>query len=259
MMRRSLVILAVLATACSGVADQPPVPTTSGPPPTSTTPIPTTVTTEARPVWDGYQATNREPATLAAVARQPLEVFESPGQAEPKLTLEPETILGTVRVLGVLGEPVDGWLEVMLPVRPNGSTGWVRANNVSLYAVDGEIHVDLSDRELRYTVDGVELFVSEVGIGSDYAETPTGTFFVTDRVTMNNPGSPWGPNALGLSAHSNTITEFNGGDGIIGIHGTDNPGSIGRNISLGCIRLPNEMITVLYPMVPLGTRVTVSA
>lgn len=258
-MRRSLVILAMLATACSGVAEQPPVPTTSGSPPTSTTPIPTTVTTEDRPVWEGYQATKREPATLAAIARQPLEVFESPGQAAPKLTLEPETILGTARVLGVLGQPLNGWLEVMLPVRPNGSTGWVREGDVALYAVDGEIHVDLSDRRLSYTVDGVEMFVSEVGIGSDYAETPTGTFFVTDRVIMKDPGSPWGPNALGLSAHSDTITEFNGGDGIIGIHGTDDTGSIGRDISLGCIRLPNEMITVLYPMVPLGTRVTVTA
>jgi hypothetical protein len=217
------------------------------------------VTTEARPVWAGYQATSKDHATLAAMARQPLEVFETPHHTEPKLILDPATILGTVRVLGVLGRPVDGWLEVMLPVRPNGSTGWVREAEVSLYAVDGEIHVDLSDRRLTYTVDGVEMFASEVGIGSDYAETPTGTFFVTDRVIMKNPGSPWGPHAFGLSAHSDTITEFNGGDGIIGIHGTDNPGSIGKNISLGCIRLSNEMITALYPMVPLGTRVTVSA
>jgi lipoprotein-anchoring transpeptidase ErfK/SrfK len=259
MMRRSLVIVAALATACSGVADQPSAPPIADIPPTATTPTPTTETTEAKPVWAGYQTTNREPATLAAMARQPLDVFESPSHTEPKLTLEPETILGTVRVLGVLGAPVDGWLEVMLPVRPNGSTGWVRESDVSLYAVDGEIHVDLSDRMLIYEVDGVEMFASEVGIGSDFAETPTGTFFVTDRVIMKNPGSPWGPHAFGLSAHSDTITEFNGGDGIIGIHGTDNPGSIGRSISLGCIRLHNEMITALYPMVPLGTRVTVSA
>jgi lipoprotein-anchoring transpeptidase ErfK/SrfK len=105
----------------------------------------------------------------------------------------------------------------------------------------------------------VEVLDTEVGVGSRYNETPVGEFFVTDNVTLANPNSPWGPHALGLSARSETITSFNGGDGIIGIHGTNNPDSIGGNISLGCIRLPNDLIARLHEMVPLGTRVEIEA
>jgi hypothetical protein len=221
--------------------------------------LPPTTVVDTRPVWSGFESTNTKPSALVAMARQPLEIFDTPESPEPAMLVDQSTILGTVTVLSVVNGPIDGWLEVMLPVRPNGSTGWIRAEDVSTYVADGMIQVDLSDRVLTYAIDGVTVFETEVGVGSDFNQTPTGTFFVTDRVTMSDPNGPWGPHALGLSARSDSITEFNGGDGIIGIHGTNNPASIGDNISLGCIRVPNEMISVLYGMVPLGTRVTVQA
>lgn len=218
-----------------------------------------TPTTAPGPVWEGFQATVTDDPTLAAYALGPLDVYESPASAEPWLTLDETTILETETVVGVVAPPEDGWVEVMLPIRPNGSTGWVRSEHVALYVVDSEIVVDLSDRQLTYLVDGVEVAATEVGIGSDHNQTPVGHFFVTDNVSLDDPHSPWGPHALGISARSDTITEFNGGDGIIGIHGTNNPGSIGENISLGCVRVPNDMITILHEMVPLGARVTVRA
>jgi lipoprotein-anchoring transpeptidase ErfK/SrfK len=211
-----------------------------------------------RPVWEGFAATQGT-GSLVAYAHGPIEVFEHPGAAESWITIERTTILGTVTVLGVVTEPAGGWVEVMLPTRPNGSTGWVRADAVSYYVADGTIVIDLGERRLTYVVDGVEVISTEVGIGSRYNETPTGLFFVTDNVTLADPDSAWGPHALGLSARSETVTEFNGGDGIIGIHGTNNPSSIGDNISLGCVRLPNDMITALHKMVPIGTPVDIRA
>jgi lipoprotein-anchoring transpeptidase ErfK/SrfK len=196
---------------------------------------------------------------LVAYALGPLDVYEQPAHDEPMASLDHTTILGTVTVLGVIGEPGEEWVEVMLPMRPNGRTGWVRVDDVSLYVADGKIVVDLTARKLTYLVDDVVVLETVVGIGSRYNETPTGEFFVTDSVELSDPASPWGPHALGLSARSDTITEYNGGDGIIGIHGTNNPTSIGANISLGCVRLPNEMITELYDLVPLGTRVEIRA
>lgn len=196
---------------------------------------------------------------MAAFGFGPLEVYGTWDASAPRMTLESETILGTPTVLGVVGEARGDRIEVQLPIRPNGSTGWVDLDAVGLYVVDGQIRVDLSERLLVYEVDGVEMLRTEVGIGSVYNETPTGTFFVTDRVTLANPSSPWGPHALGLSARSDSITEYNGGDGIIGIHGTNNPGSIGGNISLGCVRLPNDVITQLHGMVPIGTPVVIDA
>lgn len=212
-----------------------------------------------RPLWAGFDSTNDPADGLTAIARGPLDVYGAPGDIEPKTSLEPTTILGTTTVLGVVSGPEDGWVEVMLPIRPNGSTGWVEIDDLSFYVVGGEIVVDLSERQLTYVVDGFEVLRTEIGVGSDYNQTPTGHFFVTDSVTVTDPNSPWGPHALGLSARSDSITEFNGGDGIIGIHGTNNPGSIGDNISLGCIRLPNEMITALHQMVPIGTRVAIKS
>jgi hypothetical protein len=246
----------VLVAACGGQSFEPSTAATPSPTTTSTSPD-TTPTTPPGPVWEGFEATVTEDPTLAAYALGPLDVHESPSDPEPWLTLDETTILESETVVAVLSPPEDGWVEVMLPIRPNGSTGWVRSENVALFVVDGEIVVDLSDRQLTYLVDGVEVATTGVGIGSDHNQTPTGQFFVTDNVTLSDPNSPWGPHALGISARSDTITEFNGGDGIIGIHGTNNPGSIGGNISLGCVRVPNEMITLLHQMVPLGTRVTV--
>ncbi|HEX6219768.1 MAG TPA: L,D-transpeptidase [Acidimicrobiia bacterium] len=257
---RSLVpLVAVVVVACSAGVALEETTTTADFATSSTQPVADTTTTteDPRPVWAGFEATRTEPHALAAYAHGPLDVFAAPDGSQPEMTVDATTILGTVTVLGVVSEPVDGWVEVMLPVRPNGSTGWVRTDDVSFYVADSRIIVDLGDRSLSYMVDGVEVLQTHVGIGSRYNETPTGEYFVTDSVTLSDPNSAWGPHAFGLSARSDTITEFNGGDGIIGIHGTNNPSSIGSNISLGCVRLPNEMITALHEMVPIGTRVEI--
>lgn len=263
-MRRLLILLTlgVVVASCGGGDTSAGETTTTGPSLTTTTVPPSTITTEpvdTRPVWAGFEATQDEPRALVAYSRGPVDIFEVPGADGPKTTMDPTTILGTVTVLGVVTEPTDGWVEVMLPTRPNGSTGWARTDELSFYIADSKIVVELGARRLTYFVDGVEILTTEVGVGSIHNQTPVGEFFVTDSVTLSNPNSPWGPHALGISARSDTITEFNGGDGIIGIHGTNNPGSIGGNISLGCVRLPNDMITALHKLVPIGTRVEVRA
>jgi lipoprotein-anchoring transpeptidase ErfK/SrfK len=126
-----------------------------------------------------------------------------------------------------------------------------------LYIVHGELVVDLSERSLSYYEDGEEVLSTTVAVGSPRNPTPTGSFFVTDNVTLADPDSPWGPHALGLSARSDTITEYNGGDGIIGIHGTNKPGSIGNAASLGCVRVPNDVITRLHELIAVGTPVEI--
>jgi lipoprotein-anchoring transpeptidase ErfK/SrfK len=88
-----------------------------------------------------------------------------------------------------------------------------------------------------------------VGTGSN--RTPTGTFFVIGVITPD-PSGPYGPYALGTSAFSDTLTDWPGG-GVIGIHGTNNPSSVGRSASHGCIRLYNHDITQLAQMVSAGT------
>lgn len=260
-LRASVPLIAILVTACAGTTAGPP-PTVEAPP--DIDPVAEVVTVdlpvaESKQVWEGFEATAESPPGLVAYARRPVDVYADPGDDTPWTTVEPLTILGTVTVLAVISGPVDGWAEVMLPMRPNGTTGWVREDDVWFYVADGEIFVDLTERRLTYVLDGVAVLETDVGIGSDYNQTPTGLFFVTDNVTLADPTGPWGPSALGLSARSDTITSFNGGDGIIGIHGTNNQSSIGSNISLGCIRLPNDTIDLLHDLVPIGTKVEIRA
>ena len=196
---------------------------------------------------------------LVAHAEKQVEIFETPRMPAPSQVIAPATILGSPRVFLVESGPVDGWVEVSLPVRPNGSTGWVRENDLNLLVLDFKIFVDLSDRRLRLEQGDQVLLETEVAIGSPRNPTPTGEYYVTDVVQLSNPAGPWGPFALGLSAFSDTITEFNGGDGIIGIHGTNRPASIGQPVSLGCVRVPNEIATQLADLVKLGTPVQIQA
>lgn len=261
------VVFAIVIAGCGGAVVSEPPPTTSTAttaeiltPPVETDEEPVDLPqVDNRPVYQGFEAGLREHSSLVAMTRGDTEVYATPGDEAPLVTMPATTILNTVTVLTVVGEPIDGWAQVMLPIRPNGSTGWIRLDNVELYLVEGKIVIDLSDKQLTYTVDGEDVIKSTIAIGTDQNPTPTGIFFVTDSVTLRDPGSLWGPHALGISAHSDTITEFNGGDGIIGIHGTSNPSSIGRAVSLGCVRLPNDLITELHTMVPLGTPVEIRA
>jgi hypothetical protein len=255
----SAIALFLVVVSCGGQAIEPPAVVAAASPTTST--APTTTTTLPAP-YEGFEAeTLPDGATLVlrTEADMEVDVYAEPGDTEPLLALEPTTIIGSPTVLAVLEGPDEGWARVMLPIRPNGSEGWVKTDEMLLYVVHGQLVVDLSERTLTYHEQGEEVVNTTVAIGTERNPTPLGSFFVTDNVTLTDPNSPWGPHALGLSGRSDTITEFNGGDGIIGIHGTNKPGSIGNAASLGCVRVPNEVIAELHRLIPLGTPVEINA
>ena len=188
------------------------------------------------------------PLTVRAQARD---------QATVVATLPPTTPLGSARVLQVL-QVAGGWVRVALPVRPNGTTGWVRSSDVVLADVTQRLVVDLSARTLNWWSGGVQVLSTQVAVGAAGTPTPKGSFFVVDRVRPPDPTGTYGPFALGLSAHSSVLTEFGDGDAQIGIHGTDEPGSIGTATTHGCVRVPDEVAAALAD-VPLGTPVDVVA
>ena len=261
---RPLVSALTIGIALSGCSNAPALTTTS-PSTTLTTVVATTrvevplqnpstttttiVTAESLPTG----------SSLVGHANADIEIFDRPELVAPSYVLKPATTLGSPRVFLVESGPVDGWVEVSLPIRPNGSTGWARADALDLAVLDYAIFVDLSDRQLRLEQSDEIVLATEVAVGSPHNPTPTGSYFVTDIVELADPGGPWGPFALGLSAFSDTITEFNGGNGIIGIHGTNRPASIGEPVSLGCVRVPNEIAALLAELVKLGTPVDIAA
>jgi hypothetical protein len=198
-------------------------------------------------------------ATGTSVARanaDTVSVLDAPRPDARVRQLAGTTDFGFRRALLVVGE--DGaFLKVLLPERPNGSTGWVRAADVEVEHVDHEIRIDLGGRTLRWTEGGNVVLETPIAVGSKEYPTPTGRFFVTDLLDTGESGGAYGPYAVGLSAHSDVLTEFGGGDGQVGIHGTNDPSSIGRPVSHGCVRVANDVISRLATTVPIGTQVTI--
>ncbi len=105
------------------------------------------------------------------------------------------------------------------------------------------IIVDVSDRKLHLLHDHSVVRTFPVGIGKMLTETPIGEYTIMNK--QPNPGGPFGVYWLGLSKPH------------YGIHGTNNPGSIGKQVSHGCVRMYNEDVTYLANTVPIGTHVTI--
>ncbi len=161
------------------------------------------------------------------------------------------------RVFLVVGATED-YIEVSLPIRPNGSTGWVSRDDVELSVVTHRAEVDLSDDSLTVW-DGDEIIVqTKAATGKPETPTPVGEFFIRD-VIESNPNGAYGSFILGLSGFSETLDSFAGKEPAIAIHGTNSPDLIGQEVSNGCVRIPNELVEILAGTVPLGTPVTVVA
>jgi lipoprotein-anchoring transpeptidase ErfK/SrfK len=153
-----------------------------------------------------------------------------------------------------------GWLNVLLPIRPNGSSGWIKASDVTLGRSDYEIKIELAAHKLTLLKLGQPVLESGVVIGTDKTPTPPGKFYVTDPLDLhNNSNAGYGVFALGISGYSEVLTSFKGGPGQLAVHGTNNPDQIGQNISNGCVRVPNDIIEQIAAQAPLGTPVTIVA
>jgi hypothetical protein len=149
------------------------------------------------------------------------------------------------------------WYEVLLPLRPNGSTAWVRAADVALRPRGERIEVDLS-RRMLWRYDGEDLVDRiRVGIGTSATPTGTGRFYVWVKVHYANAQGPYGAAALGLSGFSPVLSEWPG-EGRMAVHGTANPADRGRAVSHGCVRVYNPELMALLD-VPLGTPVLIRA
>jgi lipoprotein-anchoring transpeptidase ErfK/SrfK len=152
-----------------------------------------------------------------------------------------------------------GWEQVLLPVRPNGARGWVRARDVTLSAHDYWIVVGLSEHHLTVYENDTVLMSEPVGIGTGATPTPGGLFYTEDFVRLTDPAGPYGPYAYGLSGFSDVLTTFGGGPGQLAIHGTNDPAGIGHDVSHGCIRMSNAAIVKLASFLPRGVPVSITA
>ncbi len=148
------------------------------------------------------------------------------------------------------------WLKIRVPARPNGQKGWVRESALGpLYHVRTHLVIDRSDLEARLYKRGKQIWSAPIGIGAPSTPTPPGDFWIREKFAIDTAGTLYGPFAFGTSDYS-VLSDWPGG-GVIGIHGTDEPGLIPGRPSHGCIRVRNPDISELWDLLPVGTPVTV--
>jgi lipoprotein-anchoring transpeptidase ErfK/SrfK len=170
-----------------------------------------------------------------------------------------KNVNGAPTVFAVLGSSPCGperWLKVQLPIRPNQITGWVRGRDVRLQRVRARIVIDLSDRLITVSSAGKQVLSAPVALGAPGTPTPTGRYYVNQRLIAPDPNGPYGPAALGISAYSDVLTDWAQG-GPVAIHGTNRPDLIGQAVSHGCVRVRNEVLRQMWELAPAGTPVLI--
>jgi hypothetical protein len=120
---------------------------------------------------------------------------------------------------------------VLLPVRPSGASGWIPADAVTRSKTG--YHIDVYLTAHRIVVSDGARVVDDEPIGAGRANTPTpgGEYYITEL--LQQPVAQRSLWALRLWALwvFNVLHAFNGGAGMVGIHGTDDPAGLGHDVS----------------------------
>ncbi|MGB3411495.1 MAG: L,D-transpeptidase [Microthrixaceae bacterium] len=210
--------------------------------------VPTTVAES--PPWSRDTAPKRDaiPTELSPVVGRYATPdgwrFENPGPYDPA---QPLTFL--------VSERRGAWLKVHLPVRPNGTEGYIPVADVDLHQTTKRIELHVGEHRLT-AYDGANKVLETTAVtGVSNTPTPTGTFFVTDVVPYQNTGGSYGPFALATNGYSETLNEFDSGVPVIALHGTNRPELMGQDRSNGCVRVENDVINQLAKDFGQGTPV----
>lgn len=238
-----LVVLALVAAGCGGSRESE----VAG-------------TTAVRCVPGSVESLRSDRHAYAGVVRFSARAYRTPGRGVVA-TFGKTNVNGHTTVLGVLSA-VRGadckarWYRVQLPRKPNGITGYVRAVSVDLIPVRTRIEVDLSERRIVLFRMGRKVLETTAAIGSAATPTPTGSFYVDQRLIPSDPSGPFGPGAVGIAAYSEVLTGWTQG-GPIAIHGTNKPWLIGQAVSNGCLRVRNPVLRRIFAAALPGTPVTI--
>ena len=194
-------------------------------------------------------------SSTVATAQDQLIVARTEPNARAKVvqSIPPHNLIGQDTPFLVVGSQ-PGWWQVQLPVRPNGTTGWVAADELATSTVSDYLQVTLSAYRLDHYRDGKLVDSFPVGVGVPATPTPTGTFYIW--AIQDAPGPPYDPAILALSAFSPTLTNWPYG-GIVGVHGWQDPSVEGKQVSNGCLRMHPADVAKLEQNLPLGTPIQI--
>lgn len=210
----------------------------------------------------GFYAQARAEKThlVAKAAKDPVLVYADASRASQVTKKFPRRNRhGVEQVFLVVGEKQEKgqwWYQVLLPVRPKHTTGWLPQDSVSLYRTEYALDVDLSNFRLTVSRRGQKYKEYPIARGHPRTPTPVGDFYIVELLEAPNKYTVYGPYAFGLSGFSEELINWKDG-GQTGIHGTGDPEAIGRAVTHGCVRLYNNHIAELAKIIPLGTPVKI--
>jgi lipoprotein-anchoring transpeptidase ErfK/SrfK len=230
-------------------------------------PVSTTISKSTVAPYVSYIATAKSTVTQVPIYDSPTATTPS-RQLENPWLVDPNVPTSKVTQVFLVKEQRTDWIQVLLPVRPNGSTGWVKTADVSVTPNTFAIKIQLAKHTITVTNAEKVLYTGKVAVGATDpplpdagkpTPTPTGEYYLRVLLQAPDPNTVYGPYAYGLSSHSDVLDEFAGGDAEIGIHGNNDASVLGTNATHGCVRMDNAAITMLSKQLPLGTPVDIVA
>ncbi|GAA4608798.1 hypothetical protein GCM10023195_34850 [Actinoallomurus liliacearum] len=247
------VAVALPVTGCGGKSPSP-APAGGGPAasPAGKLPQATTYTT-----LKGLGQDTADTMSDGTVVHPKAAVPVSATAGGPAVAVLPSAQLGSPTWVPVV-ETKSGWDRVLLPSRPNRSTGWIPTGKVGLDTARSpyEIKVDTSARTLTLTKSGHKLGTWTVAVGAAKTPTPVGRTFLL--ASLAPAKKTYSPLILPVGAHSETLDTFGGGPGTVAFHGWPSASVFGKAVTHGCVRVPADALKQLSE-VPLGTSVLVTA
>lgn len=180
-------------------------------------------------------------------------LYTAPGA--PAFAALPITQLVSDTWVPVIAEQ-PGWAQVLLPSRPNGTTGWVVVDeHVTVASTPYRIVVDRAAFQLSLYRNEVPVGSWRVGVGLPRSPTPPGRTFLLASIAETQP--TFSAVILPLGLHSDIYTSYSGGPGTVGIHTWPSAEVYGTASSDGCIRVPPGALQLISIEVPLGSPVVV--
>ncbi len=263
-----LAVLALAASACGTAGAASTAAVTTAVRTESTTTAPQTTTTTAPPPTTAPPTTTipNPYETLTAIARSSLTslvAYDAPNGELVELPFQvpnPHQFGGPLTMMVTEGDRDDAWVKVQLPIRPNGTEAWIPTSDYRIRSTVAHAEVNLTTTSVKVFDNGKLLTESQVAIGAPNTPTPLGTFFIAAK--RRNPAAQLhlGTWALVLSGYSETLETFSGGLPVIAIHGSNDPArELGRAISNGCVRVPNDVVQFLAEHMPLGAPVIITS
>ena len=219
------------------------------------------VSAAARITSAGDLAAEQEPSghLLAAIERS-MPLLSRPGG---------ERQIGTIPAASpYYGEPTVAWVlevsedgrfgRVPIPYAGRDVMGWLRLRGLQTSTTSVSVRADLSRHRLWVVRGERVVFSARAATGAPVSPTPTGRYVISDRVAFPG-GGVLGTYAFGLSGIQPNLPPGWSGGNQLAIHGTNDPSSIGRSASAGCLRVAERVLDRLKRVLRVGTPVVVQA